>query len=86
MFLDWLVLFSYIIEWPLYLFSFMVGSQTFWTPIIPYSFKSVQWRRLSAGTPYKVIISDMRSSYAHQPKFNFDHMDKHANAKAPRAQ
>ena len=32
-----------------------------------------------------VYISDMRSIYARQPKFDFDCVDKHTNAEAPHA-
>ena len=38
--------------------------------------KSVQWRRH--------VISDRRSIYARKPKFNFDRVEKHANANSSR--
>ena len=50
--------FSYI-EWPLYLFSFMFGPQTFWTPLVMYVAKvgSVYFRpvRCSFGGACAVV-------------------------------
>ena len=42
MILYWVVIFSYI-EWPLYLFSFMFGPQTFWKPLVKHAVSFIIW-------------------------------------------